>query len=151
MIIGVTDIITTLVAAVCGDSERLGFAGITAFPSWHSSARDALAAMLFFTASAHFTSMKDELVRMMPPWVPRLRVMVYFTGICEVAGAVGLLIPVLSRVAGISLIVSFLAVLPANIHAAWAGVTLRGKAATALWLRVPLQLLFIAWTWWSTQ
>jgi len=107
--------------------------------------------MLFFTASAHFTSMKDDLVRMMPPWVPRPRVVVYFTGICEIAGAVGLLIPALNRAAGISLIVFFLAVLPANIHAARAGVTLRGKAATALRLRVPLQLLYIAWTCWSTQ
>jgi len=105
--------------------------------------------MLFFTASAHFTSMKDDLVRMIPPWVPRPRFVVYFTGICEVAGAVGLLIPVLRHVAGISLIVFLLAILPANIHAARAGVTLRGKAATALWLRVPFQLLFIAWTWWS--
>jgi len=131
--------------------RALGFAGVTTFTSWHSSARDALAVMLFFTASAHFTSMKDDLVRMMPPWVPRPRVVVYFTGICEIAGAVGLLIPALNRAAGISLIVFFLAVLPANIHAARAGVTLRGKAATALRLRVPLQLLYIAWTCWSTQ
>ena len=129
--------------------RALGLAGITALTSWHSSARDALAVMLFFTASAHFTSMKDELARMLPPWVPRPNVVVYFTGICEVAGAVGLLIPVLSHAAGISLIVFFLAVLPANIHAAKAGVTLRGKDATAVRLRVPLQLLFIGWTWWS--
>jgi uncharacterized membrane protein len=129
--------------------RALGLAGVTAFTSWHSSARDAMAVMLFFTAGAHFTSMKDELVRMSPPWVPRPRLVVYFTGICEVAGAVGLLIPVLSHAAGISLILFFLAVLPANIHAAKAGITLRGKAATALWLRVPLQLLFIVWTGWS--
>jgi uncharacterized membrane protein len=129
----------------------LGLAGISLFATWHASARWALAVMLFFAASAHFTSMKEDLVRMTPPWVPRPRVMVYFTGVCEIAGGVGLLIPGLSRVAGLFLILLFLALLPANIHAARAGVTLRGKPATALLLRIPMQILFIVWAWWSTQ
>jgi uncharacterized membrane protein len=62
-----------------------------------------------------------------------------------------LLIPVLRRAAGISLVIFFLAILPANIHAAKAGVTLRGKAVTPLLLRIPIQLLYIACAWWSTQ
>lgn len=129
----------------------LGFAGVAIFASWHSSARDALAVMLLFTASAHFTSMKEDLIRMVPNWIPWPRATVYATGICEIAGAVGLLVPGLSRVTGILLIMFFVAILPANIHAAKSGVTLRGKPATALPLRIPLQMLFIAWAWWSTQ
>jgi len=129
----------------------LGFAGVALFSTWHASARWAMAIMLFFTASAHFTSMKEDLVRMTPAWVPRPRLMVYFTGVCEIAGAVGLLIPGLRRIAGILLILLFIALLPANIHAAKTGVTLRGKPATALLLRIPMQILFIAWVWWSTQ
>ena len=129
----------------------LGFAGISALASWHAAARGAMAVMLLFTAGAHFTSMKDDLARMTPPWVPHPLAMVYFTGICEIAGALGLLIPILCRAAGIALMLFFLAVLPANIHAAKAHVTLRGKAATPLLLRIPLQLLFIAWAWWSTR
>ena len=43
----------------------------------------------------------------------------------------------------------FVAVLPANIHAARAGVTLGGEPATPLALRIPMQLLFIGLTWWS--
>jgi uncharacterized membrane protein len=131
--------------------RALGFAGIAAFASWHASARDAMAVMLFFTASAHFTSMRDDLVRMTPPWVPWPGVIVYFTGICEIAGGIGLFVPGLYHAAGIALIVFFLAVLPANIHAAKSGVTLRGRPATALLLRVPMQVLFIAWAWWSTR
>jgi len=121
------------------------------FASWHAAARDAMAIMLFFTASAHFTAMRRDLVRMAPPWVPWPSAMVYFTGICEIAGALGLLVPGLARAAGICLIVLFLALLPANIHASKAGITLRGKPATALLFRIPVQFLFIAWAWWSTR
>jgi len=58
---------------------------------------------------------------------------------------------VLQRIAAIALILFFLAVLPANIHAARAGVTLRGRPPTPLWLRIPMQILFIGIAWWSTR
>ena len=77
--------------------------------------------------------------------------MVYFTGLCEIAGAVGLLLPEFRRAAAYALIAFFLAVLPANIHAARAGVTLRGKPATRLWLRIPMQTLFITVAFWSAR
>ena len=131
--------------------RTLGLVGLPLFATWHASARWALAVMLFFTASAHFTSMKEDLVRMTPRWVPRPRTMVYFTGLCEIAGAVGLLVPTLTRIAGILLVLLFVALLPANVHASKARVTLRGKPATRLLLRTPIQILFIAWVWWSTQ
>jgi uncharacterized membrane protein len=128
----------------------LGFAGAPAFASWSADVRDGLAVMLLFTGSAHFTPMKEDLIRMTPPWVPRPRAMVFFTGLCELAGAIGLVIPETRRAAGVALILFFIAVLPANIHAARAGVTLRGRPATPLWLRVPMQILFSVLAWWST-
>jgi uncharacterized membrane protein len=129
----------------------LGFAGAPAFASWPADVRDGLAVMLLFSGSAHFTPMKEDLIRMTPRWVPRPRAMVFFTGLCELAGAIGLVIPETRRAAGIALILFFIAVLPANIQAARAGVTLRGRPATPLWLRVPMQILFIVLAWWSTQ
>jgi uncharacterized membrane protein len=131
--------------------RALGFAGVAVFASWQASARDALALMLFLTASGHFTSMKDDLVRMMPGWIPWPRAMVYFTGICEVAGAIGLLIPSVRHAAGLCLVAFFIAILPANIHAAREGITLRGKPATALLWRIPMQVVFIALAWWTTR
>jgi len=128
----------------------LGALGVHAFGSWVEATRYALAVMLVFTASAHFTRLKNDLVRMMPHWVPWPRAMVYFTGVCELAGAIGLLIPSLRTAAGIALIAFFILVFPANVKAAQAEVTLGGRAATPLWLRLPMQLLFIALTWWST-
>jgi len=127
-----------------------GFAGAPAFASWSADVRDGLAVMLLFTGSAHFTPVKEDLIRMTPQWVPRPRAMVFFTGLCELAAAIGLVIPETRRAAGIALILFFIAVLPANVHAARAGITLRGRPATPLWLRVPMQILFIVLAWWST-
>jgi len=105
--------------------------------------------MFCFTATAHFNSIRADLIRMVPPSVPNPELMVTFTGICEVLGAIGLLIPSTRRAAGIALILLLVAVLPANIHAARSGVTLRGAAATPLIPRVALQILFIALLWWA--
>ena len=49
------------------------------------------------------------------------------------------------------LIVLFIAVSPANVRAARSGIGLRGKAATPLWLRAPMQLLFIILAWWVSR
>ena len=131
--------------------RALGFAGVSALASWAAAVRDGLAVMLLFTASAHFTPMKEDLIRMTPRWVPRPRAMVFFTGLCEIAGAIGLVVPMTRRAAGIALILFFIAVMPANIQAARAGITLRGRPATPLWLRLPMQILFIVLAWRSTQ
>ena len=93
----------------------LGFAGVHALASWHTAARYGLAVMLFFTSSAHFTAMKEDLIRMTPSWVPRPRQMVFFTGLCEIAGAIGLAIPALQRAAGIALILFFLEIGRAHV------------------------------------
>jgi uncharacterized membrane protein len=131
--------------------RSLGAAGVAAFASWAAATRAALALMFLVTASAHFTPMKEDLIRMVPKAVPYPRLVVYFTGICEVLGAIGLLVPSLQRAAGIALVLFLIAVFPANVNAARTGVTLRGKPATPLWLRLPMQLLFIGLTWWATQ
>lgn len=117
--------------------------------SWAASTRVGLAAMLCFTAVAHFNDMRPDLVAMVPPSVPNPEFMVTFTGICEVLGAVGLLVPRTRRIAAVALILFLIVVLPANIHAAQAGVTLRGAPATPLVPRILLQALFIGLVWWS--
>jgi uncharacterized membrane protein len=126
-----------------------GAAGVDSLNSWPAATRAGLAAMLLFTASAHFTKMRHDLARMVPPAIPNPMAMTYFTGVCEILGAIGLLVPRTRVAAAIALIVLFVTLLPANIHAARAGVTLRGKPATPLALRVPMQIVFIALTAWA--
>ena len=68
----------------------LVFAGLPAFSTWQACARDGLSLMFVFTGISHFTLMKEDFVRMIPPWIPWARATVCFTGACQVAGGVGL-------------------------------------------------------------
>ncbi len=75
----------------------------------------------------------------------------FFTGLCEILGAIGLVIAPVQRLAGIALILLLVALFPANINAARNAIPLRGKPPTPLWLRLPLQMVWIGLLWWSTQ
>lgn len=140
-------LIVLVVAALL--ARLIGQLGVHHLRDWAASTRVGLAVMFLFTAAAHFNSMRPDMIAMVPPFVPNPELMVTLTGICEILGAVGLLVPRTRRIAAIALIVFLLAVLPANIHAAQAGVTLRGAPATPIIPRVALQALFIALLWWS--
>jgi uncharacterized membrane protein len=74
--------------------------------------------------------------------------LVYLTGVLEVLGAVGLLVPATRSFAGLGLVLLLVAMFPANVNAARKGMPLRGKLPTPLWLRLPMQLLFIGMTLW---
>ncbi len=110
--------------------------------------RIALASMLIVTGVAHFTD-TDILVEMMPDAIPLKREMIYFTGICELAGAIGLLWIRTSRLAAIMLVIFFVMILPANIAGSFKHVELGGMeyGPIYLWFRVPFQLFLIWWTW----
>jgi uncharacterized membrane protein len=127
----------------------IGAVGVAALASWHDSARCALAVMFVFTAIAHFNRIKHDLARMVPPVFPRPLMLVYLTGALEFAGAAGLLLPRFASLAAICLVILLLAIFPANVRAARQGITLRGRPATPLWLRAPMQLLFIGLLCWS--
>lgn len=131
--------------------RAIGATGVQALASWQDSARYALAVMFVFTATAHFNKMKYDLVKMIPAHFPRPLLIVYLTGVLELLGAAGLMLPQVRRLAGMCLIALLVGMFVANVNAAQKGVTLRGKPATPLWLRAPMQVLFIALLWWSTH
>src|SRR5882762_5222683 len=85
--------------------RAIGALGVAALATWAGATRYALATMLVFTASAHLTQMKHDLARMMPDWIPRPMALIYFTGVCEIAGAIGLLVPSVRQAAGLALVV----------------------------------------------
>ena len=134
-----------------GAFRGLGVLGVEIFATWAASARYALATMFLFTSTAHFTKMKHDLVRMVPGGFSHPLAVVYLTGVCEVLGAIGILLPPFRRAAGVCLMLFLVAIFPANWKAAREGVLLRGKSPTALWLRIPMQILFLVLTWWATQ
>jgi uncharacterized membrane protein len=126
----------------------LGVLGVPLFLTWQDSTLWALSVMVLFTASAHFTSLKEDLIKMVPKPFPYPRQIVFVTGILEILGAIGLLIPQVRTAAGICLALLFVTMFPANINAALKQVPLRGKSATPLWLRLPMQVLFITLALW---
>lgn len=128
----------------------IGAVGYHAFATWHDAARYALATMFTFTGISHFTKLKDDMVRMMPAKIPNPLLVVYITGVLELAGALGILLPQTRLLAGICLVLFLLAVFPANIKAAKEQVSINRRPATPLWLRAPMQLLFIGLLWWTT-
>ena len=125
----------------------LGAVGVDYFATLMASARAAIATMFLFTAASHFAPMRKDLIAMVPPSLPRPELLVLLTGIAELAGAVGLLTPWLRFWAASGLILLLVLMLPANISASRRAVLLRGRRATSLWIRVPMQVLFIAWIW----
>ena len=117
---------------------------------WHDAARAGIAGMLLFTGASHFSRLKYDLAAMIPPPLTGALWLIYLTGLLEIAGAVGLLTRRLRRAAAWAVIALFCGLFPANVYAAITGVPLNGAAPTPLLLRTPLQLFWIAVTWWST-
>ena len=129
--------------------RSLGAAGVGLFASWPSDAAYALALMLLVTASAHFTKTKEDLIRMVPAAFLFRPQIVTITGSFELLGAVGLVIPATRALAGVCLALLFLAMFSANVRGALRKLPLRGRLATPLWLRTPMQLVFIGVALWA--
>lgn len=114
------------------------------------SARVGMCAMLFFTAMGHFVFTKG-MAMMIPSIIPYKSEIIYFTGVLEIVLGICLIIPSLSAYSGWFLIFFFLLLLPANIYAAlnhidYQKANFEGQGLSYLWFRIPLQLLFIIWT-----
>lgn len=127
-----------------------GAAGVRPLASWRHATRVGLAVMFAFTGSTHFTAMKHDYAAMVPPPLTGQLWVIYLTGVLEIAGAIGLLVPRTRRLAGICLCLLLLALFPANVHAALNAIDFRGEPPTAIWLRSLVQLVFLVATWWSS-
>ncbi|WP_349263132.1 DoxX family protein [Longimicrobium sp.] len=107
-----------------------------------------MAAIFVVAGVLHFV-IPDQYAAIMPTWLPWHRGLVLVSGVAEIAGGVGLLVPRLRRAAGIGLVLLLVAVAPANwqmylnAHASGASTL----AQTLFLLRMPLQLALIGWVW----
>jgi uncharacterized membrane protein len=124
--------------------RAIGTAGVAVLESWTICLRGGLAAMFLLTASAHWGKRRQDLIRMVPAVFPRPDLIVTITGLLELLGAVGLLLPATAGVAAACLTALLVAMFSANVRAAQHNLTISGKTATALPLRTLLQIVFIA-------
>ncbi len=100
----------------------------------------------------HFVQPKP-FVRIVPKWLPAPLALVYISGFFEIAGGVGLLIPMTQQAAAWGLVALYVAVFPANIYMLTNNISLNPRKPIprwALWARLPFQFVFIAWAYWFT-
>jgi uncharacterized membrane protein len=109
-----------------------------------------LLALFFVLAGINHFRQTGFYLRMMPPYVPWHPAMVQISGVAEIALGVLLLIPAASRLAAWGLIALLIAVFPANLQMALHPDTFPEFSPRALWLRLPLQAVLIAWAYWYT-
>lgn len=124
--------------------RSVGFLGVTALDNIDLPLRIALFLMFLVAASAHWGKGRLDLIRMVPPVFAHAGVLVTITGVLEILGAVGLLVPVTSRLAAVCLAILLLASFPANIRAAREHLTILGRPAPGLVVRGAIQLVFLS-------
>ncbi len=116
-------------------------------------ARSILGAAMIAIGALHFAA-PGPFVRIMPAWLPAHLALVYVSGAAEVAGGAGLFVKRWRRAAGLGLVALYLAVFPANINMAMHRLSLNEGPPPpdwALWARLPLQALLIAWAYWASR
>ena len=109
-----------------------------------------LAAAFVLAGANHFISTEFYL-KIMPPVLPWHAFLVYLSGIFEIVLGLLLLLPRFTKIAAWGLILLLIAVFPANIYMAINPALFPEFSSTMLYLRLPLQFVLIAWTFWFTR
>ena len=111
-----------------------------------------LAVFMIGAGVNHFVS-PDAYDAMVPSWLPSPHTLVVISGVAEIAGGVGLLVAPVRRLAAWGLVALYVAVFPANLNMAIHELPLgtHDVPTWALWARLPLQLVLIAWAWLFTR
>lgn len=113
--------------------------------------RIALAAGMAVAGVMHFAQ-PLPFIQHLPPWVPERELVVFASGIVEIALGAALLGPARFRpLVGLALAAYLVAVFPGNLYVAVAGVDVVGQPGGVFsWIRLPLQAVFIGLALWST-
>ena len=105
--------------------------------------------LVFVVAGILHFVMPQFYMAIMPRDLPSRLLLVYVSGVFEILGGLGLLLPATRTAAAIGLILLLLAVLPANVEMLRLAQARNASTAfqAACWLRLPLQFLLIWWVW----
>lgn len=109
-----------------------------------------LAAFFILTGLYHFIN-PAYFLKIMPPYLPWHLFLIYLSGFFEIVLGIMVLIPGLRRLAAWGLIALLIAVFPANIHMALNPQLYAEINPVALWIRLPLQAVLVAWAYWYTR
>jgi len=111
-----------------------------------------LAIIYFLAGIAHIRS-PEGFLAITPQWVPYPELVIFWTGVAEILGAIGLFIPKFRKAAGIGLALYALCVYPANINHAINNIAMNGE--TLSWWyhgpRLAFQPIAIWWALWVSR
>jgi uncharacterized membrane protein len=111
-----------------------------------------LLGVAFLSAGINHFVMPRAYERIVPPSMKgRAQSLVAVSGMAEVAGGLGVLLPWTRRLAGLGLIVLLAAVFPANLYMARTPEHFPKIPRWALYARLPLQPLMMWWAWRATR
>jgi uncharacterized membrane protein len=114
-------------------------------------------AAMFSTAGILHFAIPKSYEATVPDYIPMsAHDAVLYSGVAELAGGIGVVLPQTRRIAGFGLIALLVAVFPANVHMALnpeqvRGLDLKKIPRWALWARLPLQFVMIWQVWTATQ
>jgi uncharacterized membrane protein len=106
-----------------------------------------MAAFYAVAGVAHLSS-PGGFLAIIPPWVPYPHTVIAFTGVCELAGAIGLVTSRFRWWAGVMLAAYAVCVFPANMRHALEGIAIGGRTM-GLWYHVPRLLFQPVLVWWA--
>jgi uncharacterized membrane protein len=111
-----------------------------------------LLANLFIGAGANHFVMPRAYEKIVPPQLKgHAKRIVQISGVAEIAGGVGVLVPATRRLSGLGLVALLAAVFPANVHMALEPERFRRIPRWALYGRLALQPLMMLWAWRATR
>jgi len=106
---------------------------------------------LFVLAGLNHFRNPSFYVGIMPPYLPWHVELVYISGVAEIVLGMMLLFPRWTVLAAWGLIALLIAVFPANIHMTMHSELYPSISLTALWVRLVIQGVLIAWAYWYTR
>jgi uncharacterized membrane protein len=112
--------------------------------------RGLLAAFFIASGVNHFVQPRFYRMIVPPSLQDRAERVVDVTGVAEIAGGLGVMLPRTRRLSGLGLIALLAAVFPANLYMAREPERFRRIPRWALYARLPLQPLMMWWAWRAT-
>jgi len=113
--------------------------------------RGMLAAFFIGSGVNHFVSPRFYRAIVPPRLQHEAKRVVDVSGVAEVVGGIGVLLPRTRRPAGLGLIALLAAVFPANLYMARTPERFHRIPRWALYARLPLQPLMMWWAWSATR
>ena len=106
--------------------------------------------LLFVAAGINHFVNTQVYISIMPSYLPMHHELILISGAFEIIGGLGILLPMLRKAAGWGLMALLLAVFPANLQMSMHTSEYPSIPAWLIHLRLPFQLLFFAWVYWTT-